>query len=52
MRNKSQFVWNSQKVKVTKLNLMHYWALRHQLGIQFNVDTTMTFGFDEAMVPL
>ncbi len=27
MRNKSQFVQNSQKVKVTKLDLMLYWAL-------------------------
>ena len=51
-REKSQFVRNSQKFKVTKLNLMPYWALRHQLGIYFNVNTTTIFGFDEATISL
>jgi hypothetical protein len=31
---------------------MPHWALRHQLGIQFNVDTTTIFGFDEATITL
>jgi hypothetical protein len=51
-QDKSQFVRNSQKFNVAKLNLMPYWALRHQLGIQFNIDTTTIFGFDEAMITL
>jgi len=43
---------NLLKLDVLKLNPLPYWALRHQHHVQFNVNTTMIFGLDEATIPL
>jgi hypothetical protein len=44
--------WNSLELNINKLDPLPRLSLRRQLRIQFDVNSTMIFGFDEAMISL